>query len=119
MGMALCDATGYVRSGAMWHGTDYQCTGHAHFGGEHIECTNMVGHARSANSPFAVDVPKAPAPAACPGCGSTDVTIDYRVAYPDDVGHYYPAVCQGCGAKLGWPCDEADLAKMVRLKVPV
>ena len=36
----LCDPDGIVRRGAMWHGTDYTCTTHAHFGGEHIRCTN-------------------------------------------------------------------------------
>ena len=38
MGTKLCDDDGIVRRGAMHHGTDYTCTGHAHFGGEHIEC---------------------------------------------------------------------------------
>jgi hypothetical protein len=36
----LCDDDGIVRGGAMHHGTDYVCTGHAHFGGEHIRCTS-------------------------------------------------------------------------------
>lgn len=34
----LCDDDGIVRRGAMHHGIDYPCTGHAHFAGEHIEC---------------------------------------------------------------------------------
>ena len=36
----LCDDDGIVRRGAMHHGTDYQCTSHAHFAGEHIRCTS-------------------------------------------------------------------------------
>ena len=35
----LCDDDGIVRSGAMHHGTDYPCTGHAHWSGQHIRCT--------------------------------------------------------------------------------
>ena len=38
MALKLCDDDGIVRSGAMHHGTDYPCTGSAHFAGEHIEC---------------------------------------------------------------------------------
>lgn len=38
----LCDDDGWVRRGSMWKGTDYACTGHAHFAGEHICCTNPV-----------------------------------------------------------------------------
>jgi hypothetical protein len=40
MSFALCDDDGTVRSGAMRHGTDYPCTGHAHFAGEHIKCSS-------------------------------------------------------------------------------
>lgn len=36
----LCDDDGIVRRGAMHHGTDYPCTGHAHFAGEHIKCSS-------------------------------------------------------------------------------
>lgn len=36
----LCDDDGIVRQGVMHHGTDYPCTGHAHFGGDHIRCTS-------------------------------------------------------------------------------
>jgi hypothetical protein len=36
----LCDDDRMVRRGAMHHGTDYLCTGHAHFQGHHIRCTN-------------------------------------------------------------------------------
>jgi hypothetical protein len=43
--IALCDDDGIVRGGAMHHGTDYRCTGHAHFSGEHIRCTNPA-HSR-------------------------------------------------------------------------
>lgn len=39
---ALCDEDGIVRKGAMHHGTDYECTGHAHFGGFHITCTSRA-----------------------------------------------------------------------------
>lgn len=38
----LCDADGMVRRGAMHHGTDYFCTGHAHHAGMHIRCTNPI-----------------------------------------------------------------------------
>lgn len=38
MALRLCDEDGIVRKGAMHHGTDYECTGHAHFAGEHIIC---------------------------------------------------------------------------------
>jgi len=38
--MALCDIDGVVRSGAMHHGTDYPCTGSAHFAGAHIRCSS-------------------------------------------------------------------------------
>lgn len=43
MAAALCHDDGIVRGGAMHHGTDYPCTGHAHFAGEHIRCTSP-GH---------------------------------------------------------------------------
>lgn len=43
MAVTLCDDDGIVRRGAMHHGTDYPCTGHAHFQGEHIRCTSP-GH---------------------------------------------------------------------------
>lgn len=39
MDLQLCDDDGIVRRGAMHHGTDYPCTGHAHFGGKHLRCT--------------------------------------------------------------------------------
>lgn len=38
----LCDDDGIVRGGALHHGTDYQCTGHAHYAGFHITCNNPV-----------------------------------------------------------------------------
>lgn len=41
----LCDDDGIVRHGPMHKGTDYTCTGSAHFGGEHIRCTNPI-HSR-------------------------------------------------------------------------
>jgi hypothetical protein len=34
----LCDDDGIVRGGSMHHGTDYPCTGSAHYAGEHIRC---------------------------------------------------------------------------------
>ena len=43
MATSLCDDDGIVRRGAMHHGADYPCTGHAHFSGEHIRCTSP-GH---------------------------------------------------------------------------
>lgn len=42
MEFQLCDDDGIVRSGAMHHGTDYPCTGHAHFAGEHIRRSGPV-----------------------------------------------------------------------------
>ena len=41
--MPLCDDDGIVRGGAMHHGTDYPCTGHAHHGGHHVRCMS-AGH---------------------------------------------------------------------------
>lgn len=38
----LCDPDGVVRRGAMHHGQDYPCTGHAHWSGYHIRCTTPV-----------------------------------------------------------------------------
>lgn len=38
----LCDDDGIVRRGAMHHGTDYPCTGHAHYAGEHIKCISQA-----------------------------------------------------------------------------
>lgn len=43
----LCDNNGMVRRGVMHAGVDYPCTGHAHYAGHHIECTNPA-HARPA-----------------------------------------------------------------------
>lgn len=43
MELRLCDDDGIVRRGAMHHGTDYPCTGSAHFAGEHIRCISP-GH---------------------------------------------------------------------------
>lgn len=45
MGVKLCDDDGIVRSGRFHSGTDYPCTGHAHFAGEHIECTSPAHRA--------------------------------------------------------------------------
>lgn len=42
MALRLCDEDGVVRKGAMHHGTDYPCTGHAHFSGEHIICATPI-----------------------------------------------------------------------------
>ena len=42
MALRLCDEDGVVRKGAMHHGTDYPCTGHAHFAGEHIICSTPI-----------------------------------------------------------------------------
>lgn len=41
----LCDDDGQVRKGVLHKAVDYPCTGHAHFGGEHIKCTNGVHNA--------------------------------------------------------------------------
>jgi hypothetical protein len=51
MALRLCDEDGIVRKGAMHHDTDYPCTGHAHFSGEHVICATPihwreVSHAR-------------------------------------------------------------------------
>lgn len=43
MATALCDNDGIVRGGVMHHGTDYPCTGHAHYAGQHIRCLSP-GH---------------------------------------------------------------------------
>lgn len=40
MEVALCDSDGIVRRGAMHRGTDYECTGSAHWSGFHIRCTS-------------------------------------------------------------------------------
>lgn len=40
--MDLCDPDGVVRRGVMHLGTDYPCTGHAHWAGEHIRCTTAI-----------------------------------------------------------------------------
>jgi hypothetical protein len=42
MAARLCDEDGTVRGGPMHHGTDYPCTAHAHFAGEHIICSTPV-----------------------------------------------------------------------------
>lgn len=39
----LCDDDGIVRRGPMHRGTDYPCTGHAHFAGHHWRCLS-AGH---------------------------------------------------------------------------
>lgn len=41
----LCDTDGIVRGGQFHSGTDYPCTGGAHFAGEHIRC-NSPAHAQ-------------------------------------------------------------------------
>lgn len=38
----LCDDDGIVRKGALHHGTDYPCTGSAHFGGSFFRCSTPV-----------------------------------------------------------------------------
>lgn len=52
----LCDDDGIVRRGAMHHGTDYPCTGHAHFGGEHIKCTSPAHEAVTCPSCYQTDL---------------------------------------------------------------
>ena len=42
MAARLCDEDGIVRQGPMHHGTDYPCTCHAHFSGEHIICATPI-----------------------------------------------------------------------------
>lgn len=42
MDARLCGDDGIVRGGAMHHGVDYLCTGHAHFAGEHIRCISAA-----------------------------------------------------------------------------
>lgn len=42
MGLVLCDPDGIVRRGRFFKGTEYPCTSHAHFGGEHIECLSDI-----------------------------------------------------------------------------
>lgn len=42
MGLTLCDDKGIVRSGRFHKGTDYNCTGGAHYAGEHIRCTSSA-----------------------------------------------------------------------------
>jgi hypothetical protein len=50
MAMQLCDDDGIVRSGRFHDGTDYPCTGGAHFAGEHIFCTSPA-HANPLAAP--------------------------------------------------------------------
>ncbi|GAA2701510.1 hypothetical protein ACFY2R_00190 [Micromonospora olivasterospora] len=40
--LRLCEDDGVVRAGGMHHGTDYPCTGSAHFAGAHLFCTNPM-----------------------------------------------------------------------------
>ncbi len=40
MEVQLCNDEGIVCRGPMHHGTDYICTGHAHYSGEHIRCSS-------------------------------------------------------------------------------
>jgi hypothetical protein len=47
----LCDDDGIVRRGLMHHGTDYTCTGHAHFAGEHYRCESPA-HAGNLPGPL-------------------------------------------------------------------
>jgi hypothetical protein len=51
MAAHLCDDDGIVRGGRMHHGTDYPCTGHAHYAGEHIYCTGPAHEHPTANLP--------------------------------------------------------------------
>jgi hypothetical protein len=47
----LCDDDGIVRRGLMHHGTDYTCTGHAHFAGAHYRCESPA-HAGNLPGPL-------------------------------------------------------------------
>lgn len=49
LGLALCD-DGVVRGGVMHHGTDYPCTGGAHYAGKHIRCTSPAHPAVAADA---------------------------------------------------------------------
>lgn len=40
LGIQLCDDDGIVRKGRFHSGTDYPCTGGAHFADKHIRCTS-------------------------------------------------------------------------------
>lgn len=60
----LCDDDGIVRRGAMHHGTDYTCTGHAHFAGEHIRCIS-VAHPDGIPTEL-LDLLRAMPPSLCP-----------------------------------------------------
>ena len=47
--MWLCESDGVVRRGLFHRGTDYPCTGSAHYGGQRIECGNPIHTQRAAN----------------------------------------------------------------------
>lgn len=40
----LCNNGTVTKNNPMWHGTDYACTGSAHYAGEHIYCTDRSHH---------------------------------------------------------------------------
>lgn len=40
----LCKNGIVTKDNPMWHGTDYSCTGSAHYAGEHIYCTDVSHH---------------------------------------------------------------------------
>lgn len=68
MGMQLCDDDGIVRAGAMHKGVDYECTAHAHFAGEHIECLSPAHEI--------IDCPR------CHGTGIGSVTMSVGLGSP-------------------------------------
>lgn len=47
VGLKLCEDNGIVREGSsrFWKGTDYNCSGGAHFAGMHIRCTSPAHQA--------------------------------------------------------------------------
>lgn len=69
----LCDVDGIVRRGIFYNGTDYPCTGWAHYQGQTIECSNPI-HAVKPVTPDAAsaDPPRSMAPSATGGRPSAD-----------------------------------------------
>jgi hypothetical protein len=87
----LCDDDGIVRGGAMHHGTDYVCTGHAHFGGEHIRCTSP------AHAPKVAWI-AGTNQRVCGNCGHpVDAPLPFTVI---PTGHTSGCRCEGCRPDL-------------------
>lgn len=70
----LCDDDGIVRSGPLWFGSAYRCTGAAYYNAQHVQCTSPAHGALSVT----VTAPATTTPAQMSDCTCTCTCLRCR-----------------------------------------